>query len=103
MPRRTTQSFVYLVRQILLVVDDTMVTGDDAKAVVALKSYLPQHSRTRMLGHHAIFLAQWSPDQRRGDCSVTKEKYALDIIRFMDLNSKLLLNSGGLLNDPSYR
>ncbi|RVW99485.1 Retrovirus-related Pol polyprotein from transposon RE1 [Vitis vinifera] len=96
---------------LLIYVDDILITGNDANAIVALKQFLHSHFRIKDLGDLKYFLGIEVSRSKKG-ISISQRKYTLEILKDggflgakpvnfpMEQNIKLS-DSGELLKDPS--
>ncbi|XP_020270654.1 LOW QUALITY PROTEIN: uncharacterized protein LOC109845793 [Asparagus officinalis] len=96
---------------LLIYVDDILITGNDANAIVALKQFLHSHFRIKDLGDLKYFLGIEVSRSKKG-IFISQRKYSLEILKDggflgakpvnfpMEQNIKLS-DSGELLKDPS--
>ncbi|RVW60610.1 Retrovirus-related Pol polyprotein from transposon RE1 [Vitis vinifera] len=96
---------------LLIYVDDILITGNEANAIVALKQFLHSHFRIKDLGDLKYFLGIEVSRSKKG-ISISQRKYTLEILKDggflgakpvnfpMEQNIKLS-DSGELLKDPS--
>ncbi|WJZ93217.1 hypothetical protein VitviT2T_012173 [Vitis vinifera] len=65
---------------LLIYVDDILITGNDANAIVALKQFLHSHFRIKDLGDLKYFLGIEVSRSKKG-ISITQRKYTLEILK----------------------